>query len=775
MAGTTLNNQYINGSLNPLPAPANTERRSDFPTLILALDVGQTTTRVLLRQTEDSMTAFTGTERSRGVDAFQLPGVMTDRPIRPQLERLLRRALKESGLMGRDVAGAALGVSGLTHVDAGAADLLARVEDTGLRRLHLAHDSVTAALGVLGTGRGAVVASGTGAVTLAVGTDGVARVDGWGNIMGDAGSAWWIGRRGLEAAMRAHDGRGPSTSLTEALRSRWPDMESAYIRLQNEPERVRNVASFATAVTHVAPDDDVAATICREAGAELARSVATALHRVAEPRIGEPARVACLGGVFQSSLVFEAFLDEVTERVGELHVLSSDFQGVDGAAMMEGLDSEHPLRALISHAQLPDKARTHLYRVDNEPRSYSWGQLGGISRLRGRNSTGDAPQAELWLGAHQLSPSKIVDDAPWADLAQWERHTGQTLPYLFKLLTAATPLSLQAHPSAKQAEHGFQREETNRVRRDAQHRNYPDPHAKSEMLVALEDGFEALCGFRPVDQTLEVIEAAAEKLMHLHDAGEAAGGLRRWQQVLRDQGPATCLQWLLDGGEEPQMAVDELLAAAETCAPASTGESSTAHADASAGETWWHEWALVRRLQAHHPGDPGIAVALMLNRLNLAAGESLWIPTGTIHAYLRGIGAEVMTPSDNVLRGGLTAKHVDVSEFLAVIDSSDATVRPRTPQHVSPAVAVHRPPKSAEGTADFQLAVVTDDAHVATPGAALIAALEGEFAISFAGQERHVSRGDLFWLTGPSEAVFRGSGRILMAMPFTQEATEIVT
>ena len=177
------------------------------------------------------------------------------------------------------------GISGLTDRDADAGRLLALVRDTGVRSATLAHDSTTSFLGALGDARGAVVAAGTGVVTLAVGRDAVARVDGWGYIMGDAGSGYWIGREALDAVMRAYDGRGPATALTDPVRERWPELPEAYIDLQAAEDRVQIVASFAVEVARLAMEgDSVSQAITERAAAELALSVTTSLRRVGARR-----------------------------------------------------------------------------------------------------------------------------------------------------------------------------------------------------------------------------------------------------------------------------------------------------------------------------------------------------------------------------------------------------------------------------------------------------------------------------------------------------------
>lgn len=302
---------------------------------ILALDSGQTGTKVRMEAPGEAPIEFT------------LDGVRTNEKILPQLADFVREA---RGRVDRPVGVVTFGVSGLTEDDADAPRLQEGLTGLGVTRVVLAHDSVTSFLGALGDRRGAVIAAGTGVVTLAVGQNRVARVDGWGNIMGDAGSGYWIGREALDAVMRDHDGRGPATALTDAVRERWPDLEAAYIDLQNDPDRVRVVASFSAAVTRLAPSDSVAARICLGAARELAHSTAVALERVAEPddeRGGAVPTVAAIGGVFRSDLIRTRFAELLRESV-DVELVEPAGHGIDGAVSLSRLDASHPLHALVS-------------------------------------------------------------------------------------------------------------------------------------------------------------------------------------------------------------------------------------------------------------------------------------------------------------------------------------------------------------------------------------------------------------------------------------------
>jgi N-acetylglucosamine kinase-like BadF-type ATPase len=208
---------------------------------------------------------------------------------------------------------------------------------------------LTSYLGARGAERGAVVAAGTGVVTLAVGATEVARVDGWGYLIGDAGSGYSIGRAALDAVLRAHDGRGPATALTEVVRADFPDLEQAYIELQADPGRVRRIAGYARVVADLAPGDEVAAGICAEAGAELALSVATGLRRVGEDAV--PAPVVCgMGGVLRSAAVAGPFAAELRRRWEHVDIRPPLGSGIDGAARLPQVPPASALYALITRA-----------------------------------------------------------------------------------------------------------------------------------------------------------------------------------------------------------------------------------------------------------------------------------------------------------------------------------------------------------------------------------------------------------------------------------------
>jgi len=298
---------------------------------VLAIDAGQTGIKV----------------RAGGEDLV-FPGIDTHEELLPQLAAVARAALERTGAEASVVTA---GVSGLTTREADAAALLARTRDPRVHEVILAHDSTTSFLGALGDSRGAVVAAGTGVVTLAVGATDVARVDGWGYLMGDAGSGYWIGREALDAVMREFDGRGPATALRAVAEERWPDLTQAYIDLQADHERVRVVASFAEQVARLAAAGDaVSQNITVRAGGELAHSVETALRRVRTDD-AEHFSVCAIGGVFRSPQLREAFASHIAASEFEVALVEPRGHGIDGAVALADLGPRHPLSPAVWSAR----------------------------------------------------------------------------------------------------------------------------------------------------------------------------------------------------------------------------------------------------------------------------------------------------------------------------------------------------------------------------------------------------------------------------------------
>ena len=284
--------------------------------------------------------------------------------------------------------------------------------------------------------------------------------------------------------------------------------------------------------------------------------------------------------------------------------------------------------------------------LDGVIRNYAWGSQVDIARLQGREYPAELPEAEEWFGAHPTAPSILDDGRPLDDAIASEPakllgqraldEFGPRLPFLLKLLAADKPLSLQAHPNSRQAHSGYQREL--RIGIDAAFRNYVDGNHKPELIVALTD-FQALCGFRDPLATADGIEALA------------VPGLEHLVATLRDQRAGL------------RRAVTDLLGLGREECREIIGDAAKAAADTDAEGT-----AVLIELARYYPDDPGVLVSMLLNHVSLKPGEAVYMPAGNLHAYLKGFGVEIMAASDNVLRGGLTSKRVDVAELLRVLD-----------------------------------------------------------------------------------------------------------
>jgi mannose-6-phosphate isomerase len=285
-------------------------------------------------------------------------------------------------------------------------------------------------------------------------------------------------------------------------------------------------------------------------------------------------------------------------------------------------------------------------------RPYAWGSRTSLAELQGRPAPTEGPEAELWLGGHPGDPSTlaghdgpisladVIAEDPKGQLGpEVAAEFGPRLPYLMKVLAAAAPLSLQAHPDAEYAKRAWAAQEADL---DLP-RNYTDANHKPEMLVALTP-FTALCGFRDPAVSASVLAAFG-----LPELEPVIAALRTGAEGLRE-----AVQLLLSWPEADRPA---LISAVVSAAASASPES----APVAAG------FALAASLAGHYPGDPGVLVALLLNEVHLTPGEAIWMPAGNLHAYLNGTGVEIMAASDNVLRGGLTPKRVDVDELLKVL------------------------------------------------------------------------------------------------------------
>ncbi|MEN9955295.1 MAG: hypothetical protein RLY34_102 [Actinomycetota bacterium] len=352
-----------------------------------------------------------------------------------------------------------------------------------------------------------------------------------------------------------------------------------------------------------------------------------------------------------------------------------------------------------------------LIKITNQARNYAWGSRTLISDYFGVPATNE-PMAEIWLGTHPGSPA-VLAETPAQTLSQ--HLGGKQLSFLLKILAADQPLSIQAHPNSEQAKAGFERENSLGLPLAASNRNYKDDRPKPEVIVALSD-FEALCGFKSVtqiDQLLEDIET--------HSG--VSDGLRsmatNWRALLQQ---SDGLQRLFSDISNRRENFDGVAAELTTMA------------DFDA------RFALAERLNLIYPGDPGVLLAMLMNHVYLEPGQALFLPAGNIHAYLSGLGVELMAASDNVLRGGLTAKHIDVKELESVLDFTPGEI-PLVVTKELTAGLVQYPCNTDE----FLLYRVEPSgerilADLNLPGEAIILCTAGEIAVSTSLEEHLVLR-----------------------------------
>ena len=320
---------------------------------------------------------------------------------------------------------------------------------------------------------------------------------------------------------------------------------------------------------------------------------------------------------------------------------------------------------------------------------YDWGVPGALSHALGREPSG-SPEAEIWWGNHPLAECAISTPSGFEDLPSWLEKTKTPFPLLVKLLAAEKPLSIQVHPNNTQAESGFDHEEAAGIPLDAPERTYKDCSAKPELIIALSEEFVGLAGF--------VTGAAVQKR------------LARWLAAGAPQCLAEEIESVADDPREAARRIVENLSSHNGVVLEL--EQWLASIDPSHLEpTTAAEVQLLQQVSSAHPGDAGILFVLLMHHVRLKRGEALFVAESEVHAYLNGVGLEVMLPSDNVIRAGLTPKHKDVQAFLELSDftqtSGPRLVRPTrnsdldTYQDFAADFSVHR---ISFGTQEFSLA-----------------------------------------------------------------------
>ena len=371
-----------------------------------------------------------------------------------------------------------------------------------------------------------------------------------------------------------------------------------------------------------------------------------------------------------------------------------------------------------------------LVRISGETKNYPWGSSHLIQDHLGLGSSGQ-PLAEVWFGTHPQGESKVLSSGK-----NLSEQLGSRLSFLVKFLAADKPLSIQAHPNAAQAKAGFDRENSAGLALDDPTRNYKDDSAKPELLIALS-AFRALCGFRSTAEILEIFLAFSETEPRF---GELAA------LVATDSSLETLLSELLQDTELAKR-FDSTVVSIE-------GDSLAESAR-----------VLASQLLSQYPGDTGALVALVLNLVELSPGQAIYLPAGNLHAYLSGLGIEVMAASDNVIRAGLTQKHIDKSELLNIA-AFQSLLEP-----------VVLPRKLAEGLSEYEVAAeqfrvykadVTGTnllADLDLPGSALVVCVSGEVAVSTSLEEREVLRkAEVVYLSDAKKFSLSGSGSVFVIL-----------
>jgi len=332
---------------------------------------------------------------------------------------------------------------------------------------------------------------------------------------------------------------------------------------------------------------------------------------------------------------------------------------------------------------------------------YEWGDQHTLPELLGLPSDAE-PWAELWFGTHPGGPSKVRIQAESRALADL---TGE-LSFLVKVIAAAEPLSLQTHPTLEQARAGFERENEKGMPLLTANRIYRDASAKPEFLCALTN-FDALCGFRTVDDSLQVCKE------------------NEWNELaehLSQDGLAKCVRWALSKSDHrlPRQLPD---------------------------------WA--NRLATSYPDSGGILVALLMNYVQLVPDESLFLEAGNVHAYLHGTAVEVMSSSDNVVRGAFTKKHVDIDEFVKVANLSPTGPSFCRPTTIDQFCVQYEVPTSAFGVQ--RIDVRDSYAITSNHDAEILLCTSGNAGALTRGQAAVLSQGEEVQLSGPA-TVFRTWG-----------------
>ena len=438
--------------------------------------------------------------------------------------------------------------------------------------------------------------------------------------------------------------------------------------------------------------------------------------------------------------------------ISRLDELICDFKPGDSSCDISSLPLPPDINKEPKHA---------IYKLRNTVKNYAWGSAEWIPALLGQKNISRIPWAELWMGVHPLGASRvIIPDALHdesgndeqeqfillSELIEQDKETflgketaRDTLPFLLKLLAAAKPLSIQVHPNKDQAREGFERENQKGIPLDAPERSYKDKCQKSEILCALGP-FMALCGFREAVETGFIIELIAQV-----SEGRLKSDLENLILALaHEKAPIKTFLSVLFGMEsEAFKTLGLFLKENQESLAAEFPEYSDV-------------WKLCVYLAGLFPGDCGILAPAYLNIVELDSGEAIYLPAGVMHTYIRGLAVELMTNSDNVLRGGLSSKFVDKDELLEIIDFSE--YKPGILKAPSPSPAIFSyPPLPIE---EFVLSVIhcSESLSYSTKSPVILIITEGSAAVTDSEKlTLNIKTGESFFIPPDRSLEFSGN------------------
>ena len=371
-----------------------------------------------------------------------------------------------------------------------------------------------------------------------------------------------------------------------------------------------------------------------------------------------------------------------------------------------------------------------LVRISGEVKNFSWGSNHLIQDQLGLGPT-NQQVAEVWFGTHDGGQSKLLTSGQNLSEA-----VGSKLSFLVKFLAADSPLSIQVHPNAVQAKAGFARENAAGIDLTDPKRNYKDDSHKPEILIALS-AFKALCGFRPRAEILEIFLAFSESEARF---GELAA--------------------LLATEASLEEIFSELLEDSELA-----GRFASSVAGLDIDSISEQARALVVDLLGKYPGETGALVSLLLNFIQLAPGEAIYLPAGNLHAYLSGLGLEVMAASDNVIRGGLTSKHIDKAELRNITDFSELAEPKVSPKKLAEGLVEYPVAASEFRVYRAQITGTNMLADIDLPAAAVIVCVSGEIAVGTSLEEREVlKKGEVVFVSEAKKFSLSGSGDVFVVL-----------